>query len=216
MSGRSRLYPVSLLLEGKRCVVVGGGQVAARKVQGLLEGGAKVVVVAPKLTARLLALSRRGIIRWVAAEYSPRHLSGASVVVTATGDAAVNSRVAHDARVRGIWANVVDAPELCSFFVPAVVRRGSLCIAISTGGESPLTARLVREQIQKAIGKEYEQLLRLIAAARPDLKGRCASAASRRKGWQRVADSADRILDLLRAGDTTGARRIVEECLSSS
>ncbi|MGC8833742.1 MAG: precorrin-2 dehydrogenase/sirohydrochlorin ferrochelatase family protein, partial [Armatimonadota bacterium] len=127
-------YPVFLDLRGKRVLVVGGGQVALRKVKSLLECGAEVLVVAPEAVPDLQQMARDGRIRLVSREYTEVDLEGASLVISATDSRDVNQRVSADAQARGVFVNVVDDPELCSFIVPSVMRRGELVVAVSTGG----------------------------------------------------------------------------------
>jgi len=159
-------YPVFLKLRNKLCVVVGGGKVAARKAASLLDSGADVRVVSPELTPALRELAAQGRIAWRAGPYSVEALAGAFLVVGATGEAAVNRQVAADCETRGLPVNIVDAPELCSFIVPAVVKRGSLVIAVSTGGASPALSRRIREQLEEQFDESYSVLLAALGEAR--------------------------------------------------
>ena len=169
-------YPVFLELSGRPCLVIGGGDVAQRKVEGLLAAGARVVVVSPSLTPALEALRDVGRITQMAREYSPGDLRGYVLAIVATDDGAVNARVAQEGRNLGVWVNAVDDPQSCDFIVPSVVRRGDLVIAISTGGQSPALARRVREELEAIVPEEYAQLLELATQVREELRGRGVSA----------------------------------------
>ena len=205
-------YPVFLDLHGKRCVVVGGGQVAVRKVEGLLAVGAEVTVIAPEHGALPAGV---GVLRRA---YQPGDLAGARLVIAATNDAAVNAAVASEAEARGILVNVVDDPAQCSFILPAVVRRGALCLAISTGGASPAFARRLRAALEEQFGPEYAALLDILQSLREQWAPRAdaanLSSADRRRAWERVLDLP--LLDWLRAGDAAAARRAAEEVLEAA
>lgn len=138
-----------------------------RKVQDLLEAGARVTVVSPELTPALAELADQGKIRYVSGDFAPEYLEGMALVVGATDDPEVNARVSAAAKDRGIWVNIADAPDLCTFIVPAQIRRGPLTVAISTGGASPALARRLREGLEDFFGPEYGpyvELLRLVRA----------------------------------------------------
>ncbi len=141
-----KYYPAFLRLEGRRCVVVGGGDVAERKVFALLEAGALVTVISPVLTERLSGLKEEGRIEHIGRSYEEGDLEGAAVIIAATGDMGVNRKVSRDAGSTPV--NVVDVPELCTFIVPSVVRRGALTVAVSTSGVSPALARSIREELE--------------------------------------------------------------------
>jgi precorrin-2 dehydrogenase/sirohydrochlorin ferrochelatase len=163
-------YPLFLNLEGKRCLVVGGGTVAERKAQGLIEARASVVVVSPVVT--------QTIYRWVVDEtiaHIPRpfrdeDVEGCRLVLAATNREQVNTQVAAAAHRRGIWVNVVDTPAACDFIAPAVVRRGALQIAISTSGNSPTLAKRLREALEALIGPEYGEVAELLGSLRVALR----------------------------------------------
>lgn len=137
-----------------------------RKVQDLLEAGARVTVVSPELTPTLAKLAHQGRLRHLKCNFTPEHLEGMVLVVGATDDPEVNARVSAAAQARGIWVNIADAPELCTFIVPAQVRRDPLTIAISTGGASPALARRLREDLEAFFGPEYGPYLTLLQAVR--------------------------------------------------
>jgi siroheme synthase-like protein len=195
-------YPVCLDLRGRPCVVIGGGPVAARKVEGLLECGARVTVVAPALCPRLRELLAAGRIAVRERPYAEGDLAGATLAIAATDDRAVNARIAAEARARGVWLNAADDPERCDFILPSVLRRGNLQIAVSTGGMSPALARRVREELERLLPAEYAELLPLLADVRAELRREGADIPPER--WQSAVD--DTVLERLRRGDYAGAR----------
>ena len=159
-------YPIFLQIRGTRCLVVGGGRVAQRKVAGLLASGAQVAVVAKSLTEELKSLTGSGDIEYLGEEYKKEHLEGCLLAMVATDDEALNRRVAQDAESRRVLVNVADVPELCGFILPAVASRGALCLAVSTGGASPAAARMIREELESLFGPEWSDFLRLMALVR--------------------------------------------------
>ncbi len=159
-------YPIFADLEGRRCLVVGGGLIAQRKVTMLLACGAKVTVISPQATRRLMAYARKGNIRVVARQFRPGDVRGAWLVCTATNDQAVNERVFDSATRSNTFTNVVDQPSLCSFIAPAILRRGPLTVAVSTGGASPSLAKRVRREVDQMLGREYVPMLHLLSGLR--------------------------------------------------
>ena len=168
-------YPIFLELKGRPCLVVGGGQVAARKVEGLLAAGARVTVVSPTLDPELAKLKAERRIVHVDRQYQRVDLKAYAVVIAATDDAATNERVAADARQSGVLVNVVDEPALCDFIVPSVVRRGDVVLAISTGGLSPALARWLRQELESYLSDDFERLAQLLAEVRGELRERGVS-----------------------------------------
>lgn len=197
-------YPLSLKVKGKRCIVVGGGAVAARKVQTMLECGAAVVVISPTLSRQLARLARVGTIEVLKRAYRTGDLAGARLAIAATDDVAVNARVAREGRRKGVLINVVDNAELSDFILPSLVRRGDLTVAISTAGRSPALARKLRTVLEQVLGAEYEQLVRLISEVRQDMReqGRKVEADA----WQRSLDLGA-ILGRLKEGDFEAVKR---------
>jgi siroheme synthase-like protein len=161
-----KTYPLFALLEDRACLVVGGGAVGERKVQDLLRAGAKVTVVSRDLTPRLTELADAGRILFIQGDFDPRHLEGVTLVVGATDDQEVNRRVSLASQARGLFVNIVDEPELCTFIVPAQMRRGPLTIAVSTGGASPALARQLREELEERFGEDYGRYLRVLKTVR--------------------------------------------------
>ena len=164
--------PIFIEISGRRCIVIGGGEIAERKTRSLLGVDADVTVVSPALTAGLADLAARGAIRHLARVYQAGDLDGAVLAFEASGDPAAQRAAVAEAHTCGALINVADAPELCGFIAPAVVRRGALQIAISSGGASPALARKVREELEDRFGPEYESILDLLAAARQWLQAR--------------------------------------------
>ena len=202
-------YPVNLVLDGRSCLVVGGGKVALRKVQGLLDCGGRVTVVAPSIDPELRA--RPGVTLLERA-WRPDDLDGMWLVIAATDDSAVNAAVYAEGERRGVWVNGADDPANCSFTLPSVVRRGDLQVTVSTGGRSPALATWLRRRLEGEIGPEYAVLLDLLAAERDGLKATGRSTEG--LDWQSALDSD--MLGLIRNGDLAHARKRLQTCLSSS
>jgi precorrin-2 dehydrogenase/sirohydrochlorin ferrochelatase len=202
-------YPVNLVLDGRRCLVVGGGKVALRKVEGLVACGGRVTVVAPRINPELAMLSEVMIEQ---RPWRPEDLDGMWLVIAATDDTAVN-RAVYDAGQRaGVWVNGADDPANCSFTLPSVVRRGDLQVTVSTGGRSPALATWLRRRLEGEIGPEYAVLLDLLATERDGLKA--AGVSTEGLDWRSALDSD--MLDLIRTGDLAHARERLQTCLSSS
>lgn len=167
-----RYYPVFLDIAGKPTVVIGGGEVALRKVESLLDAGAHVTVVSPALHPHLEALVAAGRARHIAREYSPGDLEGHVLAFVGTDDPSVNTEVACEAKQRGIWVNAVDDPINCDFIVPSIVRRGDIIVAVSTSAGSPAMARKLREDLEEFLTEEYALMLDLVAQVRRELRDR--------------------------------------------
>jgi precorrin-2 dehydrogenase/sirohydrochlorin ferrochelatase len=161
-----KYYPVFLDILGEKCVIVGGGEVAARKAERLLDCGAKVFVISPKLSPELAALKEKKIISHIAAQYSGHLIDGAALIIGATDDEKTNAQISLDARSKGIPVNIVDDPQRCDFILPSLMQRGDLAIAIGTGGKSPALARHLREELEAKYGKEYEIFLNILGNLR--------------------------------------------------
>ncbi len=196
-------YPVSLNVNGKKCVVVGGGQVALRKASVLLEHGADVEVVSPDLCPELAELARNGLIGAIAREYRADDLNNAFIAIAATDDNGINRRVATAARERKVLVNVVDDAGISDFIAPSYLRRGEVTIAVSTGGKSPALARKIRSRLEEELGHEYAILPDLISEVRAELKQKKIDIDG--DGWQEALD-LDLLLGLLRKGERDKAR----------
>ena len=202
-------YPVNLIVAGRRCLVVGGGDVAARKVAGLIACGARVKVVAPSVCEDI---RREAGVLWEERPYRRADLDGQRLVISATDDPAVNAAVYRDAEAAGVWVNGADDPAHCSFTLPSVVRRGALQVTVSTGGRSPALARWLRERLESEIGPEYEVLLDLLSDERERI--RTTGRSTEDLDWQSALDSD--MLALIRSGDVLQAKERLRTCLSSS
>ena len=165
-----KYYPVFLDIRGKKCVIVGGGEVAARKAERLLDCGARVSVISPKLTPELAELKEKNVISHIAAQYSDALIDGASMIIGATDDEKTNARIAHDARAKSIPVNIVDDPQKCDFILPSLVQRGDLTMAIGTAGKSPALARHLREKLEARYGSEYEIFLNILGKLREKME----------------------------------------------
>jgi len=174
-------YPVYLSIRARKCLVIGGGKVAERKVKSLLGCRADVWVVSPSLTEGLTELTEANQIHYLPREYSLEDLEGCFLVISATDDEDTNRKVADDCLACNIPVNVVDEPDKCSFIVPSVMRRGDLCIAVSTGGKSPLLARKIRERLEELFGPEYAEYLELMGVLRKKIIREVHDKESRRK-----------------------------------
>jgi precorrin-2 dehydrogenase/sirohydrochlorin ferrochelatase len=203
--------PIFLDVTGRECVVVGGGEVAARKVEALLEAGARVTVVSPRLSMQLDSLAARGVVTHIAREYQRCDIRGCVLVYAATDDPKLHCELVAEARALGIPINVVDVPELCTFISPAVVNRGDLQIAISTGGASPAFAARLRRALEDQFGTEYAFTLEVLRAARRRLHADEMDPADRMRRLKELADSP--LPAAIAVGDVAAIERILASCL---
>ncbi|CAO0823041.1 precorrin-2 dehydrogenase / sirohydrochlorin ferrochelatase [Desulfarculales bacterium] len=204
-------YPVFLDLRGHLAVVVGGGQVSGRKVTSLIEAGASVRLVAPELNPATAALLPHPLVEHLPRPFAQEDLEGAWLVVCATNIESLNRAVAAEAERRRVFVNVVDVPELCSFIVPASLRRGDLCLAVSTGGAGPAVARRLREGLEGQYGPEWADYLKLMRAARQWVKDQGRPAEVNRPLFFALADSD--FLTRLKAGDQAGVDALLAAIL---
>lgn len=164
------LFPMFVKLDGRRCLVVGAGTVAEGKIESLLATGASVHVVAPRATPKVREWARDARIEWSARKYVPADLAGAFLVIAAAGLPALHDDIYAEAQSRGVLCNAVDEPQRCDFYFPAVVRRGELQIAISTGGLSPALAQRLRKELEQQFGPEWEKWVAQLGRTRDELK----------------------------------------------
>ena len=206
-------YPVYLNLKNKRVVVIGGGEVAERKVEPLLGAGASITLISPEVTPRLALLARENQLQLRRRAYASGDCDGAALVLSATDDPETSRRIFQDATKAGALVNTADQPALCDFIMPAVVRRGDITIAVSTGGTSPGLAARLRGAISEIIGPEYARLAELLSKARPEIRRRVPDEKERKALHYRILDSD--IMDCLKRNDTAGAERLLREIIES-
>ena len=209
--GRRNLtgYPANFLVAGRRCVVVGAGRIAQRKIEGLLAAGAEVEVVAPEAVDGVRAMAEDGRVRWSARDFSPADLDDAWLAITATSTPEVNRAVFLAGEDRRVWVNSADDPANCSFSLMSVVRRGDIVVTIGTNGRSPALATFLKDHVATEMGEEYTTLLELLSEAREAI--RSSGRSSEDADWRRAFDSG--ILDLIRAGREAEARELLRSCL---
>ena len=209
-----KTYPIFILIEDKPCLVVGGGAVGERKVLDLREAGARVTVLSQTLTPTLTELAQAGQIRYLNEAFTPDHLNGMVLAMAATDDREVNARVSAAAQERGIWVNVADDPEYCTFIVPAQVRQGDLTLAISTGGASPAVAQKLRQELELHYGPEYKPYLTLLKGVRCRLlierRGHPENAAL----FHHLVDSP--LLEAVAVGDRARVVAVLQEVLGEA
>ena len=202
-------YIACLRLTGRRCVVVGGGDVGLEKVEGLLACGGEVVLIAPDATPPLRDLAEEGSIRWDQREYETSDLEGTFIAIAATNDTEVNIRVFEDAERRAMLVNVVDVPPLCNFILPAIHRTGPLAIAISTAGASPALAKRLKREIGEAYGEPYARLAELLNEARGWAKDRLPTYQDRKEFFEGIVNGDPDPVELLRQGDEQAVRDLI-------
>lgn len=207
----SRFYPILVDLRGKKALVVGGGKVAQRKVETLLEHGASVDLVARDLTEPLERLRESERIRFLGRDFSETHLGGAFLVVAATDDEALNRRVSQGAQQRGLLVNAVDQPEDCNFIVPSVLSRGDLQIAVSTSGKSPAFARKVRLELEQHFGEEYGLFLNLMGKLRKEILALGLSQEENKRAFEDLVHSD--LLQTIRRKNWGSASQLLERVL---
>ncbi len=211
------VYPVGLVVKGHRCLVVGGGRVAARKIGGLLACGAAVTVVAPEVHVAIGALTDAGVIAAIDESpldvhirpYRSPEAADYRLVIAATGDEAVDDAVHIDATAAGVWVNVADDPARCSFVLPAVARDGPVSIAVSTAGASPALAGWLRDRAVEALGPGIGELAGLLDESRRRLQDRGRSTET--IDWRSLLDGA--FPDLVRQGRIVDARAVLDSFL---
>jgi siroheme synthase-like protein len=191
-------YPIFLDVEDRDVVIIGGGNVCARKAETMLKYGARVTVVSPEFTDEIKVWARKGAIRIKRKAYDASDLEGASIVIASTDDQRVNEQVAADCRARRIPVNVVDVTPLCEFIVPAIVESGSITIAVSTAGKSPALARTLKEDLQRMVGTEYAEVNDVLGSLRDSAKRVLPTDVDRKAFFDGII--ARGILGMLRDG----------------
>jgi precorrin-2 dehydrogenase/sirohydrochlorin ferrochelatase len=204
-------YPIYLDLKAKRVVIIGGGGVAERKIESLLDAGASIFVLSPQVTPRIASLADEKRIELRKRAYAHGDCAGATLVFSATDDPETSRAVYEEASALRIFINTADQPALCSFIMPAVVRRGDIGVAISTGGASPALAARLRRKISNVIGSEYARLAELLSRTRSEIRGRIRDERERKELHYRILDSD--IMTLLKQNDGAGAERRLHEII---
>ena len=203
-------YIACLKLSGRRCLVVGGGEIGLEKVEGLLACGGDVTLIAPAAIGALEELAAEGSIRWERREYAgPRDLEGVFIVIASTDDTEVNIGIYEDAERRAMLVNVVDVPPLCNFILPAIIRSGPLAIAISTAGASPALAKRIRNEIADEYGEPYARLAILLNDVRGWAKGTLPTYQDRKAFFESIVNGEPDPVDLLRRGDDNAVRDLI-------
>lgn len=204
-------YPIALDLVDKAVLVVGGGDVAERKVRSLLAAGAKITVVSPELTLKLQELAEEDLIFCEKRNYQTDDIEGNSLVIGATNVPAVNKQVAEEALERNLLVNVIDQPELSNFNVPAVIRHGSLCLSISTDGKSPALSRRIRKELEQKFGPEYGDFLDLMGNLRSGIITEVADEDERKQIFRELAYSE--AINHLKKGNYKQAEDLINDIL---
>ncbi|MGZ5321108.1 MAG: precorrin-2 dehydrogenase/sirohydrochlorin ferrochelatase family protein [Solirubrobacterales bacterium] len=204
------VYIACLRLSGRRCVVVGGGEIGLEKVEGLLACGGEVTLIAPEANAELRELADEGSIRWERRAYEPADIEGTFIVIAATDDTDVNIGIYENAERRAMLVNVVDVPPLCNFILPAIVRQGSMAIAISTQGASPALAKRMKREISEQFGPAYAELAVILNEVRGWAKGTLPTYNDRRDFFEEIVNGDPDPVELIREGRTGEVREIIE------
>ena len=206
-----RYYPVNLDIRGRRCLVVGGGRVGARKVKTLVDCGAVVTVVSPAIVPAIAKLADSQIIDLKKRPYQTNDLEGIFLVIGATDDEALNRHIHADAEQRNLLCNIADRPEICNFTLPAIVRRGDFMMAISTAGKSPAFAKHMRKQLETQFGPEYGKLLDLMGAIRRRLLAEAHEPEAHKPLFESLI--AGDLLALIKAGDIARIDALLDQVL---
>src|SRR6186997_588585 len=204
-------YIACLKLTGRRCLVVGGGDIGLEKVEGLLACDAKVVLVAPDAIEPLQVLAAEGSIEWERREYRPEDLERTFIAIAATNDTDVNIAVYEDAERRAMLVNIVDVPPLCNFILPAIVRTGPLAIAISTAGASPALAKRIKREIAETYGHPYARLAEMLNDARGWAKATLPTYQDRKEFFEGIVNGDPDPIELIKQGRPGEVQRLIEQ-----
>jgi precorrin-2 dehydrogenase/sirohydrochlorin ferrochelatase len=198
VSKRYPYYPIYLDIENRNVVIIGGGNVCARKAETMMKYGARVTIVSPELTDEIEGWAREGCLALKRKTYEASDLDGAHIVIASTDHQTVNEQIAADCRARRIPVNVVDVTPLCEFIVPAIIEKGSIQIAVSTGGKSPAVARTLKEDLQRMIGPEYAEANDVLGTLRDGAKRILPTDVDRKRFFDGIIAAG--ILEMLRSG----------------
>jgi precorrin-2 dehydrogenase/sirohydrochlorin ferrochelatase len=203
-------YIACLRLSGRKCLVVGGGDVGLEKIEGLLACDGDVVLVAPDACAEVRALAAEGSIEWIEREFDPGDVAGKFIAIAATDDTDANIAVYEAAEERAMLVNVVDVPSLCNFILPAIVRTGPLAIAISTAGASPALAKRMKREVAELFGSDYADLAAILNEARGWAKGTLPTYQDRKAFFESIVNGEPDPIGLLRAGRRDEVQALIE------
>ena len=203
-------YIACLKLKGRRCVVIGGGDMGLEKSEGLLACGGDVTVISPDAGPELEALAAEGSITWEQRDYAgPEDLEAVFIVIACTDSTETNIQIYEDAEKRAMLVNIVDVPPLCNFILPAIVRTGPLAIAISTAGASPALAKRMKREISELFGEEYAQLAIMLNETRGWAKGTLPTYQDRKAFFEEIVNGEPDPIALLRDGDATAVQDVI-------
>jgi precorrin-2 dehydrogenase / sirohydrochlorin ferrochelatase len=209
-------YIACLKLTGRRCVVVGGGEIGLEKVEGLLACDGRVTLVAPEAVEPLQELAAEGSIEWERREYRSEDLEGTFIAIASTDDTEVNIRIYEDAERRAMLVNIVDVPPLCNFILPAIVRTGPLAIAISTAGASPALAKRIKAEIAEEFGEPYAKLAVMLNDVRGWAKGNLPTYQDRKAFFESIVNGEPDPVEMLRRGEDGAVRDLIEAARASA
>ncbi|MFC1494253.1 bifunctional precorrin-2 dehydrogenase/sirohydrochlorin ferrochelatase [Thermodesulfobacteriota bacterium] len=207
-------YPIFVDLKGRKVLVVGGGSVAGRKIDTLLEYGAAVNLVSLELSDSLKGYIDSGKIKYLGKEFGEDHLSGMFLVIAATDNPDLNHRISEVAEKKGMLVNAVDQPGDCNFIVPSIIKKGDLTIAISTSGKSPALAKKIRKELTDQFGDEYDLFLKLMGRIRKQVLSEGRSQKENSRIFKKIVNS--NIMDELKNGDLENAALILTEILEKT
>src|SRR5512134_2094111 len=210
------LYMACLKLKGRRCLVVGGGEIGLEKVEGLLACDGDVTLVAPEVVPELVSYAEEGSIRWERRSYEPSDLDGSFLAIAATSDTDVNISISEEAERRAMLVNVVDVPPLCNFILPAIVRTGPLAIAISTAGASPALAKRMKREIADAYGEPYARLAVILNDHRGWAKGTLPTYQDRKEFFEGIVNGDPDPIELVREGRERELLDLIEAAKGSA
>ena len=207
----SYYYPVYLNIKDRKCIVVGGGVVAERKINLLLKKGANITIISPDLTDNLHSLAEENKITHIKDKFHERYLEKAQLIIGATNDNRVNKEIYNAAKKRNILVNIVDSPKYCNFIVPSVVERGDLIISISTSGRSPALSKKIRKELEQKYGEEYSQFLSIMGRIREELLLKVKDQKKREKIFDNLVNSD--IIDLIKQGKEEKINSLIDNLI---
>ena len=206
-----RYYPVHLDIRDRHCLVVGGGSVATRKTETLLDCGAKVTVIGLQVSGTLQKLAQSGSIALKNRGYRSTDLQGIYLVIGATDNETLNQQISHDAEARNILCNIADRPEVCNFILPSIVHRGDLVITISTSGKSPALSKHLRKSLENQFGEEYDHFLQLMGSIRKKLLSKSHEPEAHKQLFNQLIDNG--LLNLIRDGKKAEINQLLRQIL---